>query len=59
MTMDLLPINLQTLKGVIGPNEQPSNGSQTVVLNFWPDRITGVIYTEADDADSFTSKSSL
>lgn len=55
--MSILTINFQKLNGVIGPNKQPGLGSQTVVLNFWPDRITGVIYPEADDALSLFSKS--
>ena len=48
---------LQKLQGVIGPNKTPSLNSQTVVLNFWPDRVTGSIYPEANNALSLSSKS--
>ena len=41
---------------MIGPNKQPGLGSETIVLNFWPDRVTGVIYPDADDALELFSK---
>jgi len=44
------------LEGVVGPNKDPGESATTVVLNFWPDRVTGVIYPDADDALTLFSK---